>query len=425
MLLLYKTLLIVASPLLWGYLHLRALKGKEIKLRLGEKRGQSSLPRPDGQLIWIHAASVGESQSALALIHKLTANNPALSFIITSVTVTSAEMLNKNLPSNAHHQFVPLDNPIWVNRFLKHWKPDLALFLESEIWPNMVLELKSLNTPLLLINARLSKTSFKRWKKLGDTANTIFESFSLILTQTKTDTDNFLALGGNAKTAGNIKLNAALLPVKNDDLQEFTDAITDRPTWVYASTHHGEEEIATRIHEKLQKKFSRLLTIIVPRHPARCDDIIRTLSTYDVTIKTRENRKNLPKEKTNIYIANTLGELGLFYRASPIAMIGRSLSADGGGGHNPIEAAQLDCAVLTGPHIQFQKNLFDPMFMEGAATQINTEDELCDTLEKLFSNKSALMNARKKSKNYIQGLENILDNVVTNIENYLPKTRRN
>jgi len=300
----------------------------------------------------------------------------------------------------------------------------MALFMESEIWPNIIDGLNKRNITSLIINARLSEKSYKGWCKIKETATALFSSFDLILTQTKTDTEHFKALGGTAKTSGNIKLNAEKLPVDKNDLTAFQQSIEGRPVWLYASTHEGEEELAAQTHAELIDKFPNLLTIIVPRHPVRSGVIIDKIKPMGLNIKARGNRKDQPYPETAIYLANTLGELGLFYRAVPVAMIGRSFSLDGGGGHNPIEAAQLGAAVLTGPNIQYQKNLFNPMFLEGAATLIQSKPALAEQLESLFSNPDTLNEAQESAKNFIAGLDNIIDNVVADIQAFITHETR-
>lgn len=417
----YKILLYLATPLLLAYLQFRAFKGKEVKARLKEKTGTATLKRPQGNLIWIHAASVGEAQSALLLITKLSLKNPDYSFLVTSVTVTSSKILRTNLPAHAIHQFVPIDHPIWVKRFLNYWHPDMAIFMESEIWPNIIEQLKNRKIPSLIVNARLSEKSFKSWSRIKETAEEIFSTFDLILTQTKTDTDHFKKFGANAKTSGNIKLNAKELPVDIEDLKTFQTAIEGRSVWLYASTHAGEEELAAQTHVTLRKSFPNLLTIIVPRHPVRSGVIKEKLTAMGVTVTTRDKEKNLPRKDTDIYLANTLGELGLFYRAAPISMIGRSFSNDGGGGHNPIEAAQLGSIVLTGPNIQFQKNLFNPMFLEGAAIQVKKKPDLAKTISLFLTDENALLETRKNTQSFIKTIDSIIDNVITDILKHIPQ----
>jgi 3-deoxy-D-manno-octulosonic-acid transferase len=402
-------------------LRTRAWNGKEEKSRLEERRGVASVPRPDAPLIWIHAASVGEAQSGLVLIRALSAHNPALVFLVTTGTRTSAAMMAKNLPASAIHQYVPLDHPAWVTRFLSYWKPGTAIFLESEIWPNMLIKAHQRGIPLLVVNGRLSDKSYQRWQMMKESAKTLFGLFSVVLTQTEEDQRRFKTFGANALATGNIKLSASPLPADERDLQQMLGAVANRPCWVYASSHDGEEELACRVHRRLAEDFPALLTIIVPRHPARGDEIEKKVRFMGLSLTRRGEAKTLPEATDNIYLADTMGELGLFYRLCPIAFIGRSFSHDGGGGHNPVEAAQLGCAVLTGPHIQFQENLFHPMFAAGASHQMETEDRLYRKLKEYFSNPALLDGDIQKAEAYIASLDNIVQETTAQIVPFLPR----
>ncbi len=422
MLLLYKYLTYLSGPLLHLLLRYRAWKGKEDLSRLNERFGQPKSPRPDGALIWVHAASVGEAQSALILINKLSQGNAALKFLVTSGTKTSADLMAKRLPKNAQHQYYPLDHAHWVQRFLNHWKPDLALWMESELWPNMLQGLKAKNIPAILVNARLSERSFKRWSFFKSSAHKMLSSFTMILAQTETDKTRFNKLGlHSVPVTDNLKYSAAPLPFDSHALQSLKTAIGLRPTWLYASTHEGEETLAARVHMDLATIYPDLLTIIVPRHPERRADIEKQLHVMGIKTTLRGTDKNLPDDKTEIYVADTLGELGLFYSLSDIAMIGRSFSNDGGGGHNPIEAAQLNCAVLTGPNIQYQTQLFDDMFAANAATQTHTEKELYERLKHYFNSENNLQYAKQSALNFAQSKDDIVSNVIQHIQPYTPK----
>ncbi len=416
----YNFLMIILSPLIRIYLHLRALQNKEIKSRLNEKYGTASLARPQGNVIWVHAASVGEAQAALIIIKKINEQSQNISFLVTTVTLSSANMLEEKLPHNAIHQFVPIDHPDWINKFINHWKPDLALFLESEIWPNILITLKKNNIPSILINGRLSDNSYKNWCRIKTVAQHIFSTFNLILTQSPQDTNRFKEFGANAHTVGNIKLNASPLAYDKAQFNVIKDAIGTRPFWVYASTHDGEEELAARVHLSLKEKFSDLLTIIVPRHPTRREDIQNKLKIMGLKIAARGDDKKLFSARDDIYLVDTMGELGLFYRLTTISMIGRCFSHDGGGGHNPIEAAQLNSIVLTGPNIQYQHNLFTPMFEKNAAIQVHTEEELVKTLSLLFSNKDKREEYLSNTKDFMNSLENIIDTILAEIKPFLP-----
>lgn len=420
MLPLYKLLTAISGPILLLLLKTRLKTGKEDPARLPERRGKANINRPDGQLIWIHAASVGEAQSALILLERFNAANKSLNFLVTSGTVTSATLMAKRLPQNALHQFYPLDHPKWVSYFLDHWKPDLALWMESELWPNMLGAIKKNNIPAILVNARLSDRSYKRWKLASCSIKKILSAFNLILAQTDKDSSRYQSLKhNNVKTTGNIKYSAALLPFNQDDLDALKLATKSRKIWLYASTHEGEEELACRVHTDLKEKYPGILTIIVPRHPERRDKIEQTCKIMGLNTTLRGDAKTLPDDQTNIYIADTLGELGLFYRLSRIAMIGRSFSHDGGGGHNPIEAGQLDCAVLSGPHVQYQKEMFDDMGAANAVSTVTSEDELLQTLNKLLSDEEALKKAAQNALEYTKSKNKIVDAVIYEIETIL------
>jgi len=385
-----------------GILRRRTAANKEDPARVDEKRGLTTKTRPKGQLLWIHAASVGESQSALILIEHVLAQSPQLNILVTTGTKTSAAMMDKNLPKGAFHQFAPLDYPQWVDKFLDHWRPDLALWMESELWPNMLRAIKTRNIPAALINARLSEKSFKRWAFISDSAARLLGAFTMILTQTQNDADSYLALGAqNVAVTGNLKYSAAPLPFDKSELKALAGAISRRPVWLYASSHKGEEALACRVHEALKAQIPGLLTIIVPRHPERREDITATCAQHKLTYNLRSQDRALPDAKDDIYIADTLGELGLFYRLAPVAVIGRSFSDDGGGGHNPIEAAQLHCAVLSGPHVQYQQQLFDDMAGADAATILHDEQALAGTVMDLLGNPDKLKDAQESAHDFV------------------------
>lgn len=421
MLLLYRLVTRLSGPLLHLLLLWRQQQGKEDRARLNERKGQASRSHPQGSLVWIHAASVGEAQSALILIEKISANDPNLSFLVSSGTKTSADLMAKRLPANAIHQFYPLDHPKWVSRFLDHWKPDLILWMESELWPNMLRAIKKQEIPAVLINARMSDQSFNRWKFFQNNIKEILSAFSIILAQTKKDKERFQSLGAlNVSVSDNLKYSAAPLPVDQTCLSNLKEVIGARPVWLYASTHEGEETLAGRIHTELGEDFSDLLTIIVPRHPERRDDISHELNIMGLKTVFRGEEKILPAPETEIYVVDTLGELGLFYSLSPIAVIGRSFSNDGGGGHNPIEAAQLDCAVLTGPNIQYQTQLFQDMFDADAAKQLTTEDELYKQIKLLLTDERQLQNFINNAKKFADSKKNIVQNIMNEITSLLP-----
>lgn len=417
----YFYILETASPALVWLLARRLSQGKEDAARISERRGKPGMARPAGSLIWIHGASVGEAQSTLIIIEKLKQYFPDTAILLTTGTVTSARYLEGRLPAGVIHQYYPLDCPRWVKNFLSHWKPDFVLWMESELWPAMLCTLQEQKIPVMLLNARLSARSQKRWQHISGTARILLQSFSTILTQTDHDATLYRALGAeNVKIAGNLKFAAADLPADQNDLQSLTTAMQGRPLWLYASTHKGEEEMACRIHKKLLAEIPDLLTIIVPRHPERRQDIVAACAVYGLNIQYRSDNKTPPAPDTHIYMADTLGELGLFYRLAPVACIGRSFSDDGGGGHNPIEAAQLGCVVIHGPYIQNLREIYHDMDKAGAALCVNDEADFTATIKTLLMQPDKREEFSKAGLKFTQTQRIILEEI---LEEILPRAR--
>jgi len=382
--------------------------------------GQSARSRPAGRLVWFHAASVGEAQSTLILVNALLARFPTLNVLITTGTVTSAELMAQRLPDRAFHQYYPLDHPDWVESFLNHWKPDLIFWMESELWPNMLRAIRMRNIHCVLVNARMSRRSYRRWKHLRGTAAALLSAFDLCLAQTPEDAESFTKLCMlDVRVRDNLKYAADPLPCDSIQLSGLKDAIGDRPVWLFASTHAGEEELACEIHLALRHKVLNLLTIIVPRHPERGGDIVEMCNDAGLRTNQRGQKNSLPWGGDEIYVADTLGELGLFYRLAPIACIGRTFSLDGGGGHNPIEPAQLGCAVLHGPLIQNQSRLFAEMHECGAAVGATTSKELEAQLLDLLTHPAALAALRAKDKAFADSKAALLPLVMEDIEPFL------
>jgi 3-deoxy-D-manno-octulosonic-acid transferase len=332
-----------ASPFMGFYLSQRAIRGKEDRARMQEKLGVASLPRPIGRLIWVHGASVGESLAALPLIEKLLGDG---SVLVTSGTVTSARMMEKRLPPGAIHQFVPLDTPRAVSRFLDHWKPDAGLFVESDLWPNLVLGAAARGVRLALVNARISEKSAAGWSRAPRSGRTLIEAFDAVLAQDEEIAARFRGLGArNVLVVGSLKADAPPLACDTRALEALKTQIGARPLLIAAQTHPGEDETVLPAHDLLRQRFADLLTIIVPRHPERGADIATLCGLRQ---PARRAAGEPVKPQTQIYIADTLGELGLFYRLAHFCFIGGTLVPLGG--HNPLEPALLKCAVLTGPH---------------------------------------------------------------------------
>lgn len=380
---LYRSLATGLAPALRLWLRYRVDRAKEDRSRLTERYGEASAARPAGSLVWIHGASLGEARSALPLLCAMLERYPAAEALVTTGTLTSAEMLREALPARARHQFVPLDVPAWVERFLDHWRPDAALWLESELWPTMLRALARRGTPSALVNARLSARSFATWRRMAPLLRPPVDAFTLVLAQSEADAARLAALGAHTTRAvGNLKFDAPQLPADIEALAALGATIGERPVWLAASTHPGEEEIIAAAHALLSRELPDLLTIIVPRHAVRGAEIAAMLRARGLALAQRSAGEAIAAE-TAIYLADTMGELGLFYRLAPIAFIGKSL--EGGGGQNPLEAAALDTAILTGPKIGNFAEIFAALEAAGAVRIVQDAADLSATLRTLFA----------------------------------------
>jgi len=372
------------SPLARLLLRQRATRGKEDWTRLNERLGQSGLPRPDGRLVWVHGASVGESLSALPLIEKLLEGGN-LHVLVTSGTVTSAAMMSQRLPQGAVHQFVPLDTPGAVTRFLDHWKPDAGLFVESDLWPNLILTAHARGVKLALVNARISARSAERWRRARKSVAALLSAFDVVLAQDEEIAARFKKLGaGKVEVVGSLKADAPPLPVDEDALAELRQAIGTRPVLLAAQTHPGEDETVLPAHDLLRADFPNLLTILVPRHTARGPDLEMLCGSR--AYKRRSTGGQISSQ-TAIYIADTMGELGLFYRLAPFCFLGGTLVPLGG--HNALEPAQLHCAVLAGPHTQSAPQAFDAVLGAQGFGRITSSTELAREAGRLLANPDA------------------------------------
>ncbi|CAK7192356.1 3-deoxy-D-manno-octulosonic acid transferase [Commensalibacter sp. Nvir] len=356
------------APFLWVYLIVRAYKGKEINSRLKERLGFASLARPAGHLIHFHAASVGEVNSIFPLLITMSKQDSKIVFLITTGTVNSFSVLqqflafHKELSSRIVHQFIPLDVPNWTHRFVKNWHPELSILVESELWPNLVKQLHRAKVPLALVNARLSDHSFSRWQHIPKTAKSLLDCFNWIAARSDHDKNNLKKLGVTSHYWGDLKEIAPELPYCEDELNRIKEKLTNKPIWLAASTHPGEENFITQTHKELRKTWPNLVTLIVPRHPERRHEIIEKCGP--MALRSLQQYPN----KNGLWLVDTLGELGLFYRLCPIVWLGNSL--DGlpkGGGHNPFEPAKLHCAIATGSKIDNFKQAY---FQLGKAVSI-------------------------------------------------------
>jgi 3-deoxy-D-manno-octulosonic-acid transferase len=365
----YRKLTDLGAPFIGLYLLKRRTEGREDRARFRERLGHASHSRPHGQLVWCHAASVGEAASILVLIEKLRAHYPGMSILVTTGTITSARMLEKRLPPGVIHQYMPVDRGRYVDRFLDHWKPGLALLIESELWPNMLNGLRKRMIPAALINGRMSDRSFRRWYRFKNWARELLSAFVVCLAQTEDDRGRLVALGAKpVRCSGNLKYAASPLPADAAELARLRGEIGTRPVWLLASSHRGEEKMVCAAHKNLRSMRPGLLTIIVPRHAVRGNEVAGIIKENGVAFARRSKKEPITPE-TDIYLADTMGELGLFYRLCRVALIGGSFA--GGGGHNPVEAAQLDCAIFFGPHMHNFSSMAREFVRERAAVQLH------------------------------------------------------
>lgn len=406
------------EPIVPAWLGYRARQGKEEPTRRNERYGIASMARPLGPLVWVHAASVGETNAALPVIAGLREARNDLRFLLTTGTKTSAALAEARLGPGGLHQFVPLDSPKFARRFLDHWHPDIALFTESEIWPNLILETHARNIPLVLINARISPRSFKRWRRNAGMARAIFGRFSLVLAQNAKLARSFSLLGARrAEVSGNLKIDSPPPPVDAPEFDRLSSAITARPVFLAASTHPGEDEQVAEAHRQIRETHPELLTIIVPRHPERGPAIADMLSGLGLVTRRRAAGE-LPDATTDVYIADTIGELGTFYALAPIAFIGGSLVPHGG--QNPIEAARHGAAVLSGPHTHNFNDSYRALTAEGGVLIVKNADNLAAKVTELLGDKAALERLTRGADQALSGLEGALALTTTAVLQLLP-----
>lgn len=363
----------LGAPFISAYLGWRAFKGYEDKSRLSERRGVTQIPRPQKSLLWVHAVSVGEAVAALTIIQAILKKYPQVQVLLTTTTLSSAKILETRLPKNVIHQFCPVDTPQAVRRFLKHWQPDLAIWIESELWPNLLHKTQEKGIPTILLNGRMSSRSFSRWKKLKSIIAPLLSRLELCAVQSEDQASYFQALGAkNVSIMGNVKLMMTPLDVDVDKYQAFKKAVGDRPLWLAASTHPGEEEIVFKTHKTLQKKIPHLLTILVPRHVERAI-ALQQLALKEGLSTTLRTKASI-FDKVDVYIANTLGEMELFYALAPIVLMGATFVPKGG--HNPIEAAQKGAFILHGPHTFNNHQLYEALASLGLSACVLDQSSL-------------------------------------------------
>lgn len=405
----------IIFPVVGAYVAFRASKGKEERGRQGERYGVASVARPSGPLVWVHAASVGETSAVTPLVEAIV--EMGIHVVLTTGTVTSAKMVQDRLGDRVIHQYVPLDLKPAVDRFLTHWQPDLAVICESEIWPMTILELGTRRVPQVLVNGRLSDRSFAAWNKRASIAEALFENLAHVVAQSDVDGERFRTLGARPVTvSGNLKVDTAVPPVDNSQLLALQKMIGPRKTWAAISTHQGEEEIVAQVHQMLKARHRDLLTILVPRHPDRAAEVAALIETMGMKVALRSRNDPIDAD-TDIFIGDTIGDMGLYLRMAEIAFVGRSLTAQGG--QNPLEPAMLKSAILSGRNVQNFRDSYQRLIKNGAAKLVRDKDMLAGAVNYLFNNpaeRQIMIDAGLKT---VEDMRGSLSRTMTALEPYL------
>lgn len=417
---LYKLFSRCVRPLYIHFImHKRIRIGKEDDLRAQEKLGVASVPRPRGKLVWIHAASVGETLSILKLVNVLQEKYPDVRLLLTSATVTSATIVQNKFPKGVIHQYAPLDFEISVKRFLNYWLPDLAIWVESELWPNTLGELYRRSIPVVSLNVRFSPRSLRRWLWMRVYFIRLLSYFTEILVQSKALEDKLKALGiQKVHYPGNLKFTADPLTHDEAEYQHLKTQMDGKLIWLAASTHPGEEESVFKVHKKLKSTFPHLLTIVVPRHPDRGQEIVQMAQMERLQVQPFESMMTL-KPDTDVLLINRIGVLGLFYRLCDTVFVGGSLVS--AGGHNIIEPAQAGCAILHGPMMHNFHEILAHFDHFKSTLQVKDEDELALRLKMLLENHDLKKKYIEAAKLAVADQKPVLHNTLKYLEPYLNK----
>lgn len=396
------------TPALRLMLRRRVARGKEDAGRLPEREGFETTPRPAGQLLWLHAASVGEAVSVLPVLSSLARLAPALTVLFTTGTVTSARLLERRLPEwglrTVLHRFVPLDVPAWAARFLDHWRPDGAAFVESELWPNLLGACLARGIPLMLVNGRMSARSFRSWSRAPGFARQVIGAFDRVHAQSAEYAERLRRLGARClEPPGNLKLAAPKLPVDVAEASRLAERIGARPVWLAASTHPGEEALVSEVHRALEAAHPGLLTIVAPRHPGRGEEVAAALGGAP------RRSQGAEPPAGGLWVADTMGELGLLYRLAPIVFMGRSLV--GSGGQNPLEAARFDCAVAVGPHTGNFEDVVARLLAAGGLFRVKDAAELTAWVDRMLRDPARREQAGQAARGVADGESALPDRV--------------
>ncbi|MGE0281428.1 MAG: lipid IV(A) 3-deoxy-D-manno-octulosonic acid transferase [Rhizobiaceae bacterium] len=411
----YRLMGSAAFPFVGGYVAWRATKGKEERTRRRERYGKASQPRPEGPVIWIHAASVGETLAVAPLIDRLL--DYGVNVVLTTGTVTSARLVKARLGERVIHQYVPLDLRPAVRRFLDHWRPDLAIIAESEIWPVTILELGARRVPQVLVNGRLSDRSFASWSKRAYLAEALFENLAHVVAQSETDGERFRALGARpVSVSGNLKVDTPAPPVDGATLAALSKQIGKRAVWAAISTHDGEEEIAAEVHARLKKRHPTLLTVIVPRHPERASAMAAVFAERGLSVARRSKGEPITRQ-TDIFLGDTIGEMGLYLRLTEIAFVGRSLTATGG--QNPLEPAMLGTAVLAGQNVQNFRDSYQRLIDGGGAKLVKDKEMLAGAVNFLMTNAEARRSMMQAGAETVTSMRGALDRTLRILDPFI------
>ena len=403
------------------YLYFRKIKKKEDSVSYKEKLSRIEIIREEGFLIWFHVASVGEAMSILPLIQSCIEEKKIDKILLTSITLSSGKILKKRFSQNVKviHQFLPLDVAVWANKFLDHWKPNLSIFIDSEIWPNLISQISKKKIPLLLINARITKKTFGRWKLIINFAKKIFGKFDLCIASNKESEDFLKILGAkNIKNYGNLKFSKIKTELNNKLDSVFLNKIENRKIWCGASTHPTEETLCAKSHLKIKEKYNNILTIIIPRHINRVKTIYEELSKLDLKIVVSSNLSQVDTT-TDVILVDSYGESVKFYNISKYVFLGKSLitSLIKDSGQNPIEPARLGCKIFHGPYFSNFIEAYKYLKELGVTREINSSDELSLSLvEEFKADKPKNPEITAKIENYGQS---ILNSVTMEIKKYI------
>jgi len=405
-------LILLFSPII---ILIRLLKKKEHLIRFKEKFGIYTKKKSTGKLIWFHGASVGEILSIIPLVEKLEKKSDIKQILVTSNTLSSSKILSNLKLKKTIHQFFPIDTNHHTNKFLDYWRPSVAIFIDSEIWPNMINNVKKRSVSLILMNARITDKSFKRWKIFNSSANDIFQKFDVCLCS-NLKSKNFLKFLGakKIKYIGNLKFTQTENN-KTNLSKNINNFFLTKKIWCASSTHHKEERICAEAHKKLKIKYKNLLTIIIPRHIHRTEEIIREIKKLDLKIHIHDSKIKIDSS-TDIYLVNSFGKTRSFFKICKTVFLGGSIIQHGG--QNPLEAARYGCEILHGPHVWNFDEIYTLLKKYKMSNKILNSSQLALKVDKAFNNKN---NSKKLELNIKRLGNKILNSTLDEVNFYIKK----